>query len=235
MDLEPDYLQRSRPLPESVTILERLTRAEVMLVHTLRARAVETHDAHETVLSRAADETGRKAADRKAKLADTCAALNSDFVFHVARFFFLMRVLDCQGESQMAAFIVSHNERLETFRLSDASRNRSPSELEKAEFSNRRTAEVLDTLRKHERFALATGEVADFLFEHGSRKRINEAVNVLLDAGLLIALSEDQKQLLPRPSRLILQTDNYLEGCYERYLLAIEGRVQATNPEGERA
>lgn len=223
MKLESDKFDARRPLPSSVVTLERLTRAEAALVRNMRARANETFRQQEEALAGEPEGAAKTLSGLRTRHADICAGLNSDYVFHVARFFFLLRVLGCDGEAQMAAFIKSHNERLAAFKLEDASRSRSPSELKKADFSNRRKAEVLDTLRDRERLALATGEIADFLFDHGSRKRINEAVNVLIGAGLLIPLSETEKQLLPRPSRLLVQTDNYLEACYERFLLAIEG------------
>lgn len=226
-------MEAGRPLPASVTTLERLARAEALLLRNMRARAAEHFEQLTDGSGDCDADQVRKPAEKRSDLADICAGLNSDYVFHVARFFFLLRVLGCDGEAQMAGFIQSHNERLEAFRLSDASRSRSPSELDKARFSHRRTAEVLDTLRVRERFALATGEIADFLFEHGSRKRINEAVNTLVGAGLLIPLSETDKQLLPRPSRFLVQTDNYLEACYERFLLAIDGGVSTAQQGGK--
>lgn len=206
MTRRPDPEPRGRPLPASVSMLTRMIRAEADLLADFRASAEMRDRAPEDVEA-------------------TCAALNSDHVFHVARFFFLMEVLDCEREAALAAFIESHNERLAEFRLSAGARTRSPSELDKAEFGPDRVRVVLRTLREAGRLTLARPEIADFLFEHGGRRHIAKAVDTLIAAGLLFPVREEDELMLrvPRADRALVRTDGRLEAAYERYLAAVGG------------
>ncbi|MEM7544012.1 MAG: hypothetical protein AAF367_00605 [Pseudomonadota bacterium] len=196
---------RERVLPETVTTLQRLVGAEASLLAELRGQA-----AHHL--------------SDDAALADICAALNSDYVVHVARFFFLMKVLGCENTVALGTFIDGHNDKLKQCDRSAERAVRSPAEIAKARFSAQRREDVIETTRLCGGLALAKAEIADLLFDHGSRNRLIAALNVLVEAGVLTIVTDEAVLMkLPRPHRSVLRTDGRLEAIYERYLLRVGG------------
>lgn len=189
-----------RPIPNAVAALQRLVASEAHLLDGLRAAAREA----------LADPDERSAVMR---------ALNSDNVFHVARFFFLMQTLRCDEPTSLATFLESHNERLAPYLKDDKSLRRSISELEKAQFDDDRIKFAAETTRIAERLALGKSEIADILFEHGARRSIIDAVNTLIKAGLLTVVDDEEFLFRsPRPDRKIIRSDGRIEHLYETYL-----------------
>ncbi|MEM8753873.1 MAG: hypothetical protein AAGF90_12920 [Pseudomonadota bacterium] len=204
-DVDASPPSARKPTPETVETLKRLVAAEARLLAAFRSVAAERVQGRD-------------------ERADIDRALNSDYVFHVARFFFLMGALGCEEERALAAFIDGHNANVEAFAASSARATRSPSELAKARFSAQRKEDVLATTRLAGRLALARGEIADLLFDHGSRNRIVDAVKTLESAGLLTPFADDPNGYkAPRPHRAVVRSDGRLEALYEAYLLDVGG------------
>ncbi|MDP5220349.1 hypothetical protein Q5Y75_24465 [Ruegeria sp. 2205SS24-7] len=182
--------------PQLVNTLQAVLLAESRFLFRLRERTAEMCKVKEDVV----------AIQRE---------LNHENVVHVARFFFLLKALDCSSPAAIEALIEAHN--LKVKRLLDAEdfRFRTRKELQKSVFKDAQQYVCVKTVKEKGRAVLAKTEIAALLFDHMSRDSAVKTIDLLVRAGLLI---EEDSDPLSGSNRKLIKTDGILEDTVASYL-----------------
>ncbi|MEX0348093.1 MAG: hypothetical protein AB3N15_01625 [Paracoccaceae bacterium] len=141
--------------------------------------------------------------------------MNHENVVHVARFFFLLKALDCSTPAAIEALIEAHN--LKVKRLLDAEdfQFRTRKELQKSVFKDAQQYVCVKTVKEKGRAVLAKTEIAALLFDHMSRDSAVKTLDLLVRAGLLV---EEDSDPLSGSNRKLIKTDGVLEDAVAQYL-----------------
>ena len=141
--------------------------------------------------------------------------LNHENVVHVARFFFLLKALDCSTPEAVEALIEGHNRNVRSMLENEDFRFRTRKELEKSVFKDAQQYVCVKTVKEKGRAVFAKTEVAALLFDHMSRDSAVKTLDLLVRAGLLI---EEDSDPLSGSNRKLIKTDGVLEDAVARYL-----------------
>ncbi len=144
--------------------------------------------------------------------------MNHENVVHIARFFFLLKALDCSSPAAIEALIEAHN--LKVKRLLDAEdfRFRTRKELQKSVFKDAQQYVCVKTVKEKGRVVLAKTEIAALLFDHMSRDSAVKTLDLLVRAGLLI---EEDSNPLSGSNRKLITADDVLVDAVSSYLSEI--------------
>ncbi len=185
--------------PQLVSTLQAVLLAESRFLSRLRERTAEKCRIKEDV----------EAIQRE---------MNHENVVHIARFFFLIKTLDCSTPAAIEALIEAHN--LKVKRLLDAEdfQTRTRKELQKSVFKDAQQYVCVKTVREKGRAVLAKTEIAALLFDHMSRDSAVKTLDLLVRAGLLI---EEDSDPLSGSNRKLIKTDGILEDAVAVYLSEI--------------
>lgn len=191
------------------------------LVHTLQAVLL----AEAKFLARLRDRVAEKCRIKE-DVDAIQGEMNHENVVHVARFFFLLKALDCSTPEAIEALIEAHN--LKVKRLLDAEdfRFRTRRELQKSVFKDAQQYVCVKTVREKGRAVLAKTEIAALLFDHMSRDSAVKTLDLLVRAGLLI---EEDSDPLSGTNRKLIKTDGVLEDAVAQYLAAIGASIVESN------
>lgn len=151
--------------------------------------------------------------------------LNHENVFHIARFFFLLKALDCSTPETVGAFIDSHNAKIRSLIDSKSFHLRTKGELEKAFMKRMQKIICMDTIGWLRRPVFARTEIAAFLFDHMGRDAIIRTIDLMVTAGLLIETKDDP---LEGSNRKLIRTDGRIEDAVLAYLNDIQRDI--SNP-----
>ncbi len=144
--------------------------------------------------------------------------MNHENVVHIARFFFLLKALDCSSPAAIEALIEAHN--LKVKRLLEASdfRFRTRKELQKSVFKDAQQYVCVKTVKEKGKVVLAKTEIAALLFDHMSRDSAVKTLDLLVRAGLLI---EEDSDPLSGSNRKLIEADDVLVDAVGSYLSEI--------------
>ncbi|MGC1494730.1 MAG: hypothetical protein WA790_02905 [Sulfitobacter sp.] len=145
--------------------------------------------------------------------------LNHENIFHVARFFFLLKALDCNTPATVDALIEQHNARIKSLLSAGDYQLRTEKELTKALFKEAQLFVCVKTVREHGRAVFAKSEIASLLYEHMTRSSAMTVLDLLVRAGLLI---EEDSDPLTGSNRKLIKTDGVLEDAVAKYLGDVE-------------
>ncbi len=187
------------PAPQLVHRLQAVLLAESRFLARLRERTAET--------CRIRDEV--EATQRE---------LDHENVAHIARFFFLLKALDCSTPEAIEALIEGHNRKVRSLIEQEDFRIRTRRELEKSVFKDAQQYVCVKTVREKGRAVFAKTEVAALLFDHMSRDSAVKTLDLLIRAGLLI---EEDSDPLSGTNRKLIKTDGVLEDAVAQYLSEI--------------
>ena len=184
------------PAAELVGTMQILLRAEARFLERLRALA----------------------ADRcriKSDVETIQRELNHENVIHVARFFFLLKALDCSTPEAVEALIDGHNRKVRTLIEQEDFQIRTRKELEKSAFKDAQQYICIKTVKEQGRAVFAKTELAALLFDHMSRDSAIKAIDLLVRAGLLFEADSDP---LTGSNRKLIKTDGVIEDAMAEYL-----------------
>lgn len=187
------------PAPQLVNTLQAVLLAESQFLARLRERTAEKCRIREDVESIQRE-------------------LNHENVAHVARFFFLLKALDCSTPEAIEALIEGHNRNVRSLIENEDFRFRSRKELEKSVFKDAQQYVCVKTVKEKGRAVFAKTEVAALLFDHMSRDSAVKTLDLLVRAGLL---TEEDSDPLSGSNRRLIKTDGVLEDAVARYLSEI--------------
>ncbi|MDV7142565.1 hypothetical protein R3X27_07700 [Tropicimonas sp. TH_r6] len=187
------------PSPQLVNTLQAVLLAEARFLSCLRERTAEKCRIREDV----------EAIQRE---------LNHENVAHVARFFFLLKALDCSTPETIEALIEAHNRKVRSLIENEDFRVRTRRELEKSVFKDAQQYVCVKTVKEKGRAVFAKTEVAALLFDHMSRDSAVKTLDLLIRAGLLI---EEDSDPLSGTNRKLIKTDGVLEDAVVHYLSEI--------------
>jgi len=190
--------------PNTVATLMALLTAEGMLLTRLRSIAEER-------------------CNPRSELENTQRDLNHENVFHIARFFYLLKALNCSTSAALSTFIDSHNARVQALLDSENYKLRTKRELENARIKRQQKFVMLETIDAANRPVFAKTEVAHFLFDHMGRDSAVKTVDLMVQAGLLIEGDDP----LDGSNRKLIQTDGAIENAVHDYLESIRIAVTA--------
>ncbi len=180
-------------------------------------------------------ETVRKKLEETAPLSEFPTVMGSnghDYLLHFTQFLFFLKALNCTDADQIAAFIDSHNAKLEE-QISRPGFTKSEREFRKAIIRPERRAKILDTIRHFRSPIFAIYEYGHLLIDDMSPKTTEKLIEDLRYGKLLDRredgrISSDQK-------RVLIASNGFLEDTYRISALMQRKMVaQSLSPE-ERA
>lgn len=160
-----------------------------------------------------------KYAQDAGKMRTLRARLNSENVMDLARFFFLLKELKCDKPDAVEALLKAHNDTIRTMIETEQFTLRTEGELKKAAFSGRQIYECLETIGFKPRAAFTRRDIASLLFEHMGRDSVLRAIDVMVEAGLLI---ESVYAPIKGADRKLIHTDGFLEKATKQYLADVK-------------
>lgn len=189
-----------KPSPELVQVLQNLLRAEARFLTRLRDEAANRCNIRSDV----------EAIQRE---------LNHENVIHVARFFFLLKVLDCTTPQAVEALIDRHNAKVRSLIEADDFTLRTERELRKAIFKGAQQYVCVQTVKEKRRAVFAKTEIASLLFDHMGRDSAVKTLDLMVRSGLLV---EEDSDPLTGSNRKLIKTDGVLEDAVSNYLKDIK-------------
>ncbi|OYX42603.1 MAG: hypothetical protein B7Z02_11455 [Rhodobacterales bacterium 32-67-9] len=180
-------------------------------------------------------ETVRKKLEETAPLAEfptIMGANGHDYLLHFTQFLFFLKALDCTSADHIAAFIGSHNARLEE-QIGSPDFSKSEKEYRKAIIRPERQAKILDTIRTFNAPIFAIYEYGHLLIDDMSPKTTEKLIEdlrygKLLDRRIDERMSADQK-------RILIASNGFLEDTYRISLLMQRRMIAAGLSDAEIA
>ncbi|WP_347313401.1 hypothetical protein [Defluviimonas sp. SAOS-178_SWC] len=180
-------------------------------------------------------ETVRKKLEETAPLSEfptIMGANGHDYLLHFTQFLFFLKALDCTSADHIAAFIASHNAKLEEQIASDDF-SKSEKEYRKAIIRPERQAKILDTIRTFNAPIFAIYEYGHLLIDDMSPKTTEKLIEdlrygKLLDRRTDERMSADQK-------RILIASNGFLEDTYRISLLMQRRMIAASLSDAEIA
>lgn len=180
-------------------------------------------------------ETVRKKLAETATLSEfptTMGANGHDYLLHFTQFLFFLKALDCTSADQIAAFIASHNRKLED-QIISPDFSKSEKEYRKAIIRPERQAKILDTIRAFNAPIFAIYEYGHLLIDDMSPKTTEKLIEdlrygKLLDRRIDERISADQK-------RILIASNGFLEDTYRVSLLMQRRMIAASLSDDEIA
>ena len=173
-------------------------------------------------------ETVRNKLEETAPLADfptVMGANGHDYLLHFTQFLFFLKALNCTSAEHIAAFIDSHNRKLED-QIGSPGFSKSEKEYRKAIIRPERQAKILDTIRHFNAPIFAIYEYGHLLIDDMSPKTTEKLIEdlrygKLLDRRVDERISADQK-------RVLIASTGFLEDSY-RLSLLMQRRMMAAS------
>lgn len=187
---------------EQLSVLRAILGAEAQLIRRLREEASQR-------------------CKIKSDIQTICGELNHENVFHVARFFFLLKTLDCSTPEAIEALLVNHNKKVKSLIEAGDFDIRTPKELKKALFSEVQIFVCKRTLGDGATPALAKTEIAALLFEHMGRDSAMRTLDLLISAGLLIEIEVPSTS----SNRKLIKTTGVIESAVSVYLSFLRSSI----------
>lgn len=155
-----------------------------------------------------------------------------DYLLHFTQFIFFLKALDCTSAEGIAAFIASHNMKLEA-QIRSRDFQKSEKEFRKAIIRPEREAKILDTIRTFNMPIFAIYEYGHLLIDDMSPKTTEKLIEdlrygKLLDRRVDERLSADQK-------RILIASNGFLEDTYRISLLMQRRMIAQTLSDSELA
>lgn len=180
-------------------------------------------------------ETVRRKLEETASLSEfptIMGANGHDYLLHFTQFLFFLKALDCTSADQIAAFIASHNARLEE-QIASPDFSKSQKEYRKAIIRPERQAKILDTIRTFNAPIFAIYEYGHLLIDDMSPKTTEKLIEdlrygKLLDRRIDDRMSADQK-------RILIASNGFLEDSYRISLLMQRRMIAAGLSDAEIA
>jgi len=170
-------------------------------------------------------ETVRAELAKKAPLTDfeTVTGPNGhDFLLHLTQFLFFLEALDCQDAHGIAAFIDSHNAKIEA-QLADPDFARSTKEFERALFGPRRRQSVCETVRALQMPVFAIYEWGHLLIDAMSPKTTEKLIEDLRYGGLLDRKTDPR--IDADGKRVLIASTGFLERTYSMSQLMLRRMI----------
>jgi hypothetical protein len=173
-------------------------------------------------------ETVRKKLEETAPLSEFPTVMGSnghDYLLHFTQFLFFLKALNCTSAEHFAAFIASHNQKLEE-QIGSPGFAKSEKEYRKAIIRPERQAKILDTIRHFNAPIFAIYEFGHLLIDDMSPKTTEKLIEdlrygKLLDRRIDERISADQK-------RVLIASNGFLEDTY-RVSLLMQRRLIASS------
>jgi hypothetical protein len=194
------YLPEERSALELVQTLQAMLYAESEFLETLRKHTRKRLE-HKKM--------------RPSDILDVVNDLNHENIIHLARFFFLLKVLDCSTPKAVEALIDSHNDKIRKLIEAKSFEIRKEKELRKAFFSDQQKYICVKTIETKPRVSFSKAEIASFLFDHMSRDSAMKGLDQLVSAGIL---NEEDSDPLTGTNRKLIWTDGFIEEAVAKYL-----------------
>ena len=180
-------------------------------------------------------ETVRRKLEETAPLSEfptIMGANGHDYLLHFTQFLFFLKALDCTSADQIAAFIASHNRKLEE-QIASPDFSKSEKEYRKAIIRPERQAKILDTIRTFNAPIFAIYEYGHLLIDDMSPKTTEKLIEdlrygKLLDRRIDERISADQK-------RVLIASNGFLEDTYRVSLLMQRRMIAAGLTDAEIA
>jgi hypothetical protein len=170
-------------------------------------------------------ETVRRKLRETAPLEDfpTISGANGhDYLLQFTQFLFFLKALDCTNAEMIAAFIDSHNEKLET-QIAQPDFVRSVNEYRKAVIRPDRKSKILDSIRALEEPVFAIYEFCHLLIDAMSPKTTEKLIEDLR-YGKLLERRIDQR-IDADQKRILIGSTGFLEDTYQTSLLMLRRMV----------
>jgi hypothetical protein len=173
-------------------------------------------------------ETVRKKLEQTAPLSEFPTVMGSnghDYLLHFTQFLFFLKALNCTSAEHIAAFIASHNRKLEE-QIASEGFSKSEKEYRKAIIRPERQAKILDSIRHFNAPIFAIYEYGHLLIDDMSPKTTEKLIEdlrygKLLDRRTDERISADQK-------RVLIASTGFLEDTY-RVSLLMQRRMMAAS------
>ena len=148
-----------------------------------------------------------------------------DYLLHFTQFLFFLKALDCTSADQIAAFIGSHNQKLQD-QIASPDFSKSEKEYRKAIIRPERQAKILDTIRAFNAPIFAIYEYGHLLIDDMSPKTTEKLIEdlrygKLLDRRVDERMSADQK-------RILIASNGFLEDTYRVSQLMLRRMIAAS-------
>jgi hypothetical protein len=199
-------LSQEHDLPEE--------RGTIKLVETLQVMLQAESDFLETLRKHTRERLEHKKT-QSSDILDVVNDLNHENIIHLARFFFLLKALDCSTPKAVEALIDSHNDRIRKLIEAKNFEIRKEKELRKAFFSDQQKYICVKTIEAKPRVSFSKAEIASFLFDHMSRDSAIKGLDQLVNAGIL---NEEDSDPLTGTNRKLIWTDGFIEEAVAKCL-----------------
>lgn len=180
-------------------------------------------------------ETVRKKLEETAPLSEFPTIMGSnghDYLLHFTQFLFFLKALDCTDADQIAAFIDSHNAKLEE-QIASPDFTKSVREFKKAIIRPERRAKILDTIRHFNMPIFAIYEYGHLLIDDMSPKTTEKLIEDLRYGKLLIR--REDARIAADQKRILIASNGFLEDTYRLSLLMQRRMVARTLSDEEFA
>lgn len=180
-------------------------------------------------------ETVRKKLEETAPLSEfptIMGANGHDYLLHFTQFLFFLKALDCTSADQIAAFIASHNMKLEE-QISNPDFSKSEKEYRKAIIRPERQAKILDTIRTFNTPIFAIYEYGHLLIDDMSPKTTEKLIEDLRYGKLLDRRTDDR--MSADQKRILIASNGFLEDSYRLSLLMQRRMIAASLSDAEIA
>lgn len=177
----------------------------------------------------------REELEKTAPLADfpTISGTNGhDYLMHFTQFLFFLRALDCTDPDQIAAFLDSHNAKIEAD-LASPNFRKSRNEFQKAIFRPERRDKILDSIRALGKPVFAIYEYGHLLIDVMSPKTTDKLLEDLRFGKLMVRHVDDRIEVDQK--RVLIGSTGFLEETYTTSLLLLRRMIADTLTPEERA